>query len=426
MHGKRWAGVIGIAIVLTGAAAAGAADGPADVLAMLQRLEQRLGAQERQIAVQNAKIAELEAQQNTGRQREAILAVMKEMELDAGQQGGLPDWLENFKLFGDFRLRYQFQCYNTGEHEEHQGRFRLRVGGEKTWLQKQLTVIFRLASGSSEDPTSTNQSFHANFSEKSVWIDLAYAIYKPEWLPGFTIMGGKMKKPFFHTDLIWDADVNPEGVWAQYKVPGLGDFEPFVGVGVFPMYHNADAGDAELHAYQVGNRWKITDTIQWTVALAYYDFGHYEDNYTTARTNTVSGGRLTAEDFNVLNLTNKVNWVLFNLPMAFYIDYAHNCGNKDGGQSDAYALGLQVGQAKKKGDWLARYKWAHIEANATAAALNDASFGGTNRKGHVFAAAYKITDSLTTGVTLYVTDGIGRGYNQNTYVLVLADLLWEF
>ena len=426
MHGRRWAGLIGIAIVLTAAVAASAADAPTDVSAMLQRLEQRLGAQEQQIAAQNAKIAELESQQGKGQQREAILAVMKEMELDAGQQGGLPDWLENFKLFGDLRLRFYYECFNTGEHERFMGMFRLRVGGEKTWLDKQLAVIFRLASGNCSDPTDPDQPFHNHFSEKDVWIDLAYAIYKPKWLPGFTVMGGKMRNPFFHTDLIWDPDVNPEGVWAQYVVPGLGAFEPFVGMGVFPMYHNANAGDAELHAYQIGNRWKITDTIKWGVALTYYDFGHYEDNYTTAEGNTSSDGRLTAEDFNVLNLTNKLNWVLWELPMMAYIDYAHNCGNKDGGQSDAYAIGLQVGETKKKGDWLAKYKWAWIEANATPAALNDNQFGDTNRKGHQFGGAYKITDFLTAALNLYITDGIGRGYNQNTYVLVLADLLWEF
>jgi len=32
-------------------------------------------------------------------------------------------------------------------------------------------------------------------------------------------------------EIFWDTDVNPEGLWAEYKAPNLGNFEPFIGAG---------------------------------------------------------------------------------------------------------------------------------------------------------------------------------------------------
>ncbi len=417
-----------LGVVLLVAPVADAAT-PAQLEGTVKRLEQRLIAQGEKIAAQDRRIAELEAKLNGEDAKKArhdeIKAIIKDTQADASRRTA-PGWLDNFTLYGDLRLRYHYATYSGGNSEKNIGRFRLRVGAKKTWLDKQLEVGFRLATGSSDDPTSTNQSFTGNFGEKKVWIDLAYAKYQPKAFKGFTVVGGKMKNPFVHTNMIWDSDVNPEGIWVVYKYPGLGSFEPFAGFGFFQLVHNSDDGDATLHAYQVGGTWKITKNVKWTSALAYYDYGHYEDNFTRAKNNTESGGRLTAEEFNVLNLTNKVSWKAFGLPMSAFVDYAHNCGNELGGQSDAFAVGYKVGKNKKKGDWSASYKYAYIEQNATVAAFNDSDFGNTNRKGHLWGVKYNLLDSLTAGANLFYTQPVSGSDVGETQFLLLADLIWKF
>ncbi len=395
----------------------------------MKRLEQRMAAQDAKIAQQDKEIAKLKRELNEQNKKKVDLqevrAIMAEITEDAGNRT-VPGWLDDLTFFGDLRLRYHLQKPDNKTQDKHRGRFRLRFGMKKTWLDEQLEAGFRLASGSSDDPSTTNQTFTGNFSTKNIWIDRAYAKYQPNALKGSTIIGGKMKNPFVHTNMIWDSDVNPEGVWAAYQYPGFGDFQPFAGIGFFQLAHNSDAADATLHAYQIGSVWKITKDVKWTAALAYYDYGHYEDNFSRAKSNTQSGGVLTAEEFNILNLTNKVSWKAFGLPMSAYIDYAHNSGNELGGQSDAYAVGYKVGKNKKKGDWSAAYKYAWIEQNATPAAFNDSDFGNTNRKGHQWGGKYNLLDSLTIGANLFCTEPITGSGKDDTELLMLADLTWAF
>ena len=185
-----------------------------------------------------ARIARLEEQQSMEQRREEIMKVVREMNMDAGQQGALPTWMEGLTFFGDLRLRYQHDkrtnaADNAGNRKNRgRARFRLRFGVKKEWLEKQLAVIFRLASGEERTrtgdyegeigtgdsaATSANQTFKGRFSKKPIWIDLAYATYKPNWLKGLVIAAGKMKNPLVRTDLTWDSDVNPEGGYAAYK-----------------------------------------------------------------------------------------------------------------------------------------------------------------------------------------------------------------
>lgn len=404
------------------AAPARGAEG-ADLSARMVRLEEI-------ILRQGKRIAELEdALEKSSSQkisREEIKAALKEMRVDDPGRSAMPGWLEDLKLYGDLRLRYEGTRYSNDDKDRNQGRFRVRVGLTKTWLDKQLEVGMRLASGSTNDPTSTNQTFTGNFSEKDVWIDLAYAKYTPRAVKGLTLVGGKMKNPFVHTDMVWDSDVNPEGVWGEYRYPGWGDFEPFAGIGFFQLVHNNGDHDATLHAYSTGARWKIAKDLKWTSAVTYYDFAHYEDNYTRAGGNTEVANRLTAEEFDVVNLTNKVSWKAFGKAMSAYTDYAHNRGNSSGGKSDAFAIGYKLGKNKTQGDWSAGYKYAYIEADSALGGFNDGTFGRSNRKGHVLSGKYSITDHLNAGVSVYFTQPVSGINTSDTTASVLADLVWKF
>ncbi len=429
---KDWCVLLAFAFILVAAGLPERVAAAEDVETRLRLLEQRILAQDQRIAAQDEEISELKATLSGDDAKKArheeVKAIIKDISADAGSRT-TPGWLDNLKLYGDLRLRYHFAHFNKRKEDrpsDNKGRFRLRLGGQKTWLDKQLEIGFRLATGSSDDPTSTNQTFTGNFSEKNLWVDLAYAKYQPDALKGVTIVGGKMKNPFFHTNMIWDSDVNPEGVWAVYKYSGLGSIEPFAGFGFFQLDNNSSDPDATLHAYQAGATWKITRDVKWTSALAYYDYGHYEDNFSRAKSNTESGGRLTAEEFNILNLTNTVGWRAFGFPMSAFVDYAHNCGNELGGQSDAFAVGYKVGENKKKGDWSGSYKYAYIQQNATVAAFNDSDFGNTNRKGHQWGAKYNLLDSVTAGVNMFYTQPVSGSGTGETEYLMLADLIWQF
>ena len=293
-----------------------------------------------------------------------------------------------------------------------------------------MEVGFRLASGSNDDPTSTNQTFDDHFSKKHIWIDRAYAKYQPDWLKGFTIVGGKMPNPLVHTNMVWDSDVNPEGVWGQYKRK-LDNFEPFANAGYFILEESGSGHDTILMSYQAGFNWQLAKDLKWTFAGTYYDFDHFDTSFRKANGNHEIDGALAAGQFRTINLTNKVKFRAFGLPMSTYFDFIHNCGDEDDtpdytDQDNGYAFGLKVGKNKKKGDWSFGYKYAYIEANATPGSLNDSDFGGSNRKGHVLGAKYNLTDALTLGGKVFYTEpitGTSQGERDTT---VQADLIWKF
>ncbi|MBI5724707.1 MAG: putative porin, partial [Planctomycetes bacterium] len=114
---------------------------------------------------------------------------------------------------------------------------------------------------------------------RPIWIDLAYATYKPKFLQGFSITGGKMSNPFLTNDIYWSPDVNLEGVWAKYEVPNLmdGRLVPWFGMGMFLISEQASKwSDSLMIAYELGVSYKVTDDVKLSFAARYMDYQHYD------------------------------------------------------------------------------------------------------------------------------------------------------
>ena len=85
------------------------------------------------------------------------------------------------------------------------------------------------------DMTSANQTFDM-FDKYAIWVDRAYAQWTPKAVKGLSVTAGKMPNPWETSDLVWDPDISPDGVWVEYRVPNLGAFEPFVGEARFNCF----------------------------------------------------------------------------------------------------------------------------------------------------------------------------------------------
>ena len=352
----------------------------------------------------------------------------------------LPEWLEDVTWGGDLRLRYHGENFGgTTIKERHQGRFRLRIWAKKTWLEKQIEAGLRLASGSSNSPTSTNQSFDTTMSEKDVWIDRAYAKIKPASVPGLEVVGGKMANPFLnHTNVVWDSDVNPEGVWAVYTCPFAAPIEPFVGAGYFLTEESATGIDGTLTAYLVGVMIPLGEDTEWTTSGTYYDWRNYETTFASVGNTTTGGGNaytpvgppagatlLTAQEFDVVDITTKLKTKIYGVPVSGWFVWAHNTENVLASNADeAYGLGMKVGQNKKAGDLSGAYKYAYIEQDAVPAGLNDSDFGTTNVRGHEVGLQYNVTDSMTVRTRLFYTETILGP--DNPRLLGLFDVIFKW
>jgi hypothetical protein len=143
------------------------------------------------------------------------------------------------ELYGDARMRYEYRAGETATDDTLQRdreRYRLRLGLRGTLADDWFFGV-RLETG--QDPRSTNVTFGDDTSTSSpggggpfakgsdgISVGQAYLGYK-----GFhdvTLTAGKMPNPLVTTLMIWDPDINPEGLAEQWKhtfTVALGDGE---------------------------------------------------------------------------------------------------------------------------------------------------------------------------------------------------------
>ena len=224
-------------------------------------------------------------------------------------------WLDTVKWSGDFRLRHENQFRDPAVDRARE-RMRLRVGLTAKPVDP-LLIGVRLATGASGDPLATNQSFTATFDKKAIFLDQAYAKYTP-W-PWVSLIGGKMPNPYqTATEIIWDADVTPEGFALQLSSPSPIPIKPFATVGYYVLTeNNTKKADPGLLGFQGGATVELPWGLTWQPSVADYYFTSLTKRSPTSQvagapagntTVTEGGTQKFAYEFNLLSVLNKVTF----------------------------------------------------------------------------------------------------------------------
>jgi hypothetical protein len=333
-----------------------------------------------------------------------LAAVMTSSAVRAGEIKIKSDQLD---ISGDIRLRSEHR-EETGKSNNDRQRFRLRVGMDYT-VSDMLKVKTKFASGTGEQ-TSTNQTFSAESSQKSLWIDQAYIEFKAaDWV---TLNGGRMKNTLwqaYSSDAIWDTDLNPEGLSENFKLPALGFVKLFgnaqqMVINEKKATSNGTTPDKPQYVFteQIGATVKAPMDSRLTLAGAYHDWVNERAKSlggSAAGTNSNTGGVLN-NNFGVFEVTGELNaWLPANTPLSLQGTYLKNMAALDPAThtgllsstdklDTGYQLGGIIGKAKEQYSWEAAYFRKYVEADATVADFADSDFPGTNRKGHIFWVAY--------------------------------------
>jgi len=441
----------------------------ANVTKLVEQLQKQMSSMQQTIQSQNAKIASLESSSWEGPAKEVKAPAHTKDEkgefkkMLEGELGKDYKTFKNLKFTGDLRLRYEAFDYTSGSAAEtdpqNRFRFRLRTGLEKKFNDEWKAGFALASGGTTGDVTSTNTTFDSNFIPKDIYIDKAFATYTPNWgkkgpIEKTEITGGKFKNPFENgsSDMVWDRDVSPEGIYEKFDFRIL-DTESIKATGWFTAGQfvlNEDSGtaggnaDAELYAYQFGVNPKfkvpgMEKPLGWTSAVSWYDYSDYavSSNFgTLARGNTNGTGdatQLDAKDFGVIEFYNELNIPVAGIPVRPFVDVARNMSEKApissaGGQDMAWALGLTLGKAKEKGEWEVGYTYKNIEANSVVGAFNDSDFGTghADKRGSVFKAKYMVTDFLEAGFTAIFVNNISNVLRDEEQRRFQADLVWKW
>ena len=359
--------------------------------------------------------------------------------------------LEKIDFKGDLRLRHDTQWRTekkAGKDEEkyhrNRERFRLRLG-IKAKTTETTEVGVRLASGSGYQNT-TNQSFDEHARGKKIFIDLAYASWKTADF--LKITGGKHKNPLFTAPLVWDPDVNPEGVSESLKFDITDNVEIFANLGqwfIEELKLKDTDSDPTLLAYQLGTAIKPAKTMKLEFAATYYDFvnldtmqygdltdttGFLGYNHKHSQQMIFDGDGKLLNEFGCWELGAKLKIKeVLPVPFSVFGSYIKNAdadideliekgvdpGDSDPAKLEKYSgddrdsgwlVGLSVGRKKKKGDWYAKYFYQELEDYAFPAVFVDSDFhgGGTNNKGHYVHGRYYLADNIQARATGFFTE----------------------
>jgi hypothetical protein len=333
------------------------------------------------------------------------------------------EWYEKIKFNGDFRNRFEYIKDDTVKNgtdvvERFRERLRLRVGATAD-VAKDIKVGFRFASGESADPVSTNQTFASGFSKKGITLDLAYAEYKASdssALKGLNAVVGKMNNPFYKphgSDLIWDNDLTPEGVFASYS-HSLGDkFSLKVLLGGFWLEERSKAADSGMLAFEVIGTFDPTEKLNLNLGVSYFNAGNAKDHApfydaTKGFGNTLTAGTTYNSDFDIIDIGFDLTYKFDFAPVGFFAEFVSNTGAEDNAAGDSldagFIVGFSIGKIKGPKSWAFSYSYRQLKADASIGAFadSDISGGGTDIKGSRIAAEYAIYKNWLIGATVFI------------------------
>ena len=383
----------------------------------------------------------------------------------------MPDWVTSYKLYGDFRGRFDDETTDnpgntatglSGQSRERL-RYRLRVGMLVN-MKDDLQVGFRLGSGDASgvgsqsaagNPLSNNTTAQDNATKKLIYVDAAYGKWTPlndgVWMLAATI--GKMDQPFVVSPMEFDPDYTPEGgaLQSSYKIND--DHTVAINGAAFVLDEVAGcARDPFVYGGQALWNANWTPHVASSLGFAAFDivnprglglagFAANPANYNPGGVPNNNQGNTRSSTTG--NLVYNYDPVVASASFTYTLDtfplykgkfpikpageFMYNPGAP--GNNEGYWVGVMLGKSGKKGAWDVSYRYQNLEAdawydelvdddnvafyanNTTANQPKNGWVGGTNVKGHLIKFNYSLTDSLTFAFTAYLNELIHPNQN---------------
>jgi hypothetical protein len=296
------------------------------------------------------------------------------------------DWVQELKIGGDLRQRFQWDQRTpmilsnpllgpqNANIPRDRWRFRLRLTADFKLAENFFGGVM-LSTADNRTADSKNATYTGGYDNYSIYISRAFMGWAPT--PGLTFIAGKQANPYYTTDLIYDPEVDPQGLveridFAKFFNMTFG--EPVAAEGKAPPpepapqppgnslevsliagqfvfnNNNADSGSTQLKwdAYQFQEqlltRLHIGDKLTFTVAPGLLNFNDASSGGTPGPNGTIippvamtgqtfaNGGTLnnalsfpvTQRDLNIILAPGDITYKIFGKPLSLYWDFAYN------------------------------------------------------------------------------------------------------
>lgn len=383
------------------------------------------------LSPQDAKEILKEVKEEAKKERAAVVKETAEAIKKDGDVGlaEVPKWVRKTKLKGDLRLRYQLTD-RSRKPDRQRGRYRLRVGF-LTEITDKLDVGFGLATGGN-DPRSTNQTLTNSFESPDIRLNYAYARYKPfSWL---TLIGGKFKNPLWRpSDLLWDTDINPEGISAMMDYPVGSSVSLFLNTGLWLIdERKCDENDPVMFVAQPGYKLKLGNNAYLKNAVAFYQFDNVKGTTLdhSSETNTLRKWKdVLRHDFDAYSISAELGIKMPLDLVPFFAVLGSYVNNRTiSSEDEGHLIGFKMGdkKVKKKYQWQIKAMYRRLERDAWLDIFpdSDAYSGETNVKGYEVVLQYGLLDNVSLALDYYFMKRIrGKSLSES---LLQADLNVKF
>lgn len=379
--------------------------------------------------------------------------------------------ITELEIYGDARVRYEIRSGETGgpnvidrrqdTYQRNRARYRLRLG-----LRGKLTDdwFFGLRLETSTNGRSTNVTFGDDggpFGKSSDVVNVGQAYLGYTGFKDWKITAGKVANPFVTSSMVWDGDLNPEGLTEQFKhtftiamggggatataydkdgkamtttTPGEAHnmtIDLFANLGQFvyddvnpdnPIGNSGGAHtDAYLLGWQVGAKVNFTKDMYAQIAPTLYNYTGSGDSFNShfsgdpdfldAAGVRTSRNQTGVNSLLVFEVPGEFGWKWGEMPMRVFGDFAVNFDGDDraaaaghpdkGDQRYAYQIGLGVGKLKEKFDWQLSAFYQHVEQYALDPNLVDSDIfdSRVNMEGPAISFGYALSDAIIANLT---------------------------
>jgi len=298
---------------------------------------------------------------------------------------------------GDLRLRYE-SIERDDKDNKYRNRYRLRLG-IKVDVTDNLIFESGMRSGFA-NPTSGNQTFKddealSDYFWQSLRFNILGLSYKAD---NATYKVGRQPYMMYRpikSQLVWDNDVSMNGVNYQYK-----DDTKLITLGINqPTLEEASVAkdDVTLLIAQYVHKTKV-DAGKVNLGAGAYIYDGLKGNTTLfgkSKGNSLDANDLYTNDYHIvegfaeLQLKN-----VLGKPLKLAAGVAYNAGADD--NNFGYDVAVQLGKAKRVGDWQVKYSYTDLQEDAVLGAYSDSDNfgGGTAARGHALRAKYKAGKNL--------------------------------
>jgi hypothetical protein len=329
----------------------------------------------------------------------------QEIITEAGSHESVPaSVLDALSLSGDLLLGYEGDVDPPGGVDRHRGKSRLRLGAAYA-ITDEIRVGARITTGSRDDPNSPYVTFGDGFRSLELTIDRLYLSWSPECLGALNITLGKFEHPFvaspIYGELVWDADVQPEGISIGRTWKDLGPFDGIgFAAGEYIFIEQGGADEALSTVAQLHARGTVVDDLELSMSLAYYYYSSATPDGSLSLLADNAGNVLVdrdgdgdpddfLSDFSVLHPAASIVWTGLWIPITLSAEFIANEAAR-GSRGQGWAAGIAVGRNRHENDLRIEYQYQSIEQDAVFSPLaQDDFFFTTDFRGHLIGVAYR-------------------------------------